>query len=646
MQYHLNGFKGSENPLKLQFEGEREPDFQTSLPSEVDVFIVGAGPAGQLLGAQLAQFPDITTRIIETRPGRLENGQADGLQCRTVEIFQAFGFCQQVLREGYWVNESTFCSPGANNVGLKRTGRVPDTEHELSEFPHIILNQARMHDLWLETMKWSPTRLEPSYNRSLIGFNIPNSDGPVEVEVDHNGTREIIKAKYLVGADGSRSVVRKKLGLEMKGDFANQAWGVLDCLAVTDFPDVRLKCSIHSAEAGSILIVPREGGYLVRFYIELDKLQPNERVLSLGITSDVLIKRAQAILKPFTFEVKHIAYWSVYEVGQRLTDRFHDVPPGKDRNPRVFIAGDACHTHSAKAGQGMNVSMADAFNLGWKLAAVLHGTTDPTLLRTYDQERQTVAQTLINFDRRFSRMFAAKPKAKNKSDNDQVPNGQSNLEYVDPAVFQDFYVQQGRFTAGLQTEYPSGLITSSDKSHQYLASGLKIGERFHSAQVLRLADAKPIHLAHVMVADGRFRLVIFGPNTCDPRFKDSPFFHLCTFLDQELIPTFTPKGHDIDSVIDVRAVIPQSRTSVELQTLPSILRPKKGKFGMVDYEKVFTDEPSYNFGGGGFYRKRHINAEEGCAVVVRPDQHVAGIWPLDERDALKGYFGGFLKVQN
>ena len=80
MQYHLNGFLGSSDPLKLQFQGQ-EPDFQSSLPTEVDVLIVGAGPAGQLLGAQLAQFPDITTRIIESKPARLEQGQADGLQC-------------------------------------------------------------------------------------------------------------------------------------------------------------------------------------------------------------------------------------------------------------------------------------------------------------------------------------------------------------------------------------------------------------------------------------------------------------------------------------------------------------------------------------------------------------------------------------
>ena len=98
----------------------------------------------------------------------------------------------------------------------------------------------------------------------------------------------------------------------------------------------------------------------------MDKLDANERVASRNITVDRLIAAAQRILQPYTLEVKEVAWWSVYEIGQRLCDKFDDVPDDEvaSRVPRVFIAGDACHTHSPKAGQGMNVSMQDAFNLG------------------------------------------------------------------------------------------------------------------------------------------------------------------------------------------------------------------------------------------------------------------------------------------
>lgn len=646
MQYHLNGFKGSGDPLKLQYDGDVEPDFQTSLPEEVDVLVVGAGPAGQLLGAQLSQFPNITTRIIESKPGRLQQGQADGLQCRTIEIFEAFGFAERVLKEAYWVNETTFWSPTEDGKGLRRTGRIRDTEEGLSEMPHVILNQARMHDLWLDAMKWSPTRLEPSYSRQLKALHIPeNQDERVEVTVEStdpasNGREEKIKARYVVGCDGSRSMVRRSLGLEMKGDFANQAWGVLDALVVTDFPDLRLKTAIHSASEGSILIIPREGGYLARFYIEMEKLKQDERIASRNVTAEILIERAQRIFKPYSFEVKHVAYWSVYEVGQRLTDHFDDVPKAErqSRNPRVFITGDACHTHSAKAGQGMNVSMNDSFNLGWKLASVLRGFADPKLLHTYSEERQAIAKLLIDFDRRISKMFAAKPK-NNAGDDDN--------DAVDPAVFQRYFERQGRFMAGLETTYQPGLLTTGEPSHQNLATGFEIGTRFHSCQVLRLADAKPVHLGHVMNADGRWRIVLFGDNTHSPTDASSPFSKCCTFLRNDLLPKYTPAKSDIDSVIDVRAVIPQSRQSIDISTLPEILLPCKGKFGIQDYEKVFTDEESYGFGFGQIYKNRGINAEKGCIVVVRPDQYISSILPLSDKahGMLESFFGGFMTRQ-
>jgi phenol 2-monooxygenase len=646
MQYHLNGFDGCEDPLKNQFKDTQEPDFQSSLPKEVDVLIVGAGPAGQLLGAQLAQFPDITTRVIEPRPGPLQQGNADGLQCRTIEIFEAFGFSERVLKEAYWVMETTFWSPAEDGKGLRRTGRIQDTEDGLSEFPHVILNQARMQGMWLDAMKWSPTRLEPSYNRQLESLNIPK-EGPVDLIVErrdegHQGEKEHIRAKYVVGCDGARSTVRQSLGLEMKGDFANQAWGVLDALVETDFPDLRVKAAIHSAEEGSILIIPREGGYLARFYIELDKLKQDERIVKKNITSDILVERAQRIFKPYRFNVKHIGHWSVYEVGQRLTNHFDDVSTAErdTRSPRVFIAGDACHTHSAKAGQGMNVSMNDTYNLGWKLASVIRGQAHPKLLHTYSAERQAIAQHLIDFDREISRQFAAKPKA---ASSEVSRNSNNDTDSVHPAIFQRYFQRKGRFMAGLETQYKSSLIIASDTQHQHLATGFPIGERFHSAQVLRLADAKPVQLGHIMKADGRWRIILFGSSSPPPLDSTSQLTKTCAWLEQTLIPRFTHPSADIDSVFDVRAVLQQERKTLDVADLPEVLLPHKGKFGIQDYEKVFTDEASYGFGFGEIFKEREVS-RDGCVVVVRPDQYVSAVLPLggEAFGPMAEFFGGFM----
>ena len=224
----------------------------------------------------------------------------------------------------------------------------------------------------------------------------------------------------------------------------------MDVLAVTDFPDIRLKAAIQSAHDGSALIIPREGGYMFRIYIELDKLAENERAASLHITPERLVAAARRILHPYSLDVKEVAWWSVYEIGQRLCDRFDDVPDDSAAgvHPRVFIAGDACHTHSPKAGQGMNVSMQDAFNLGWKLAAVLRGLAAPELLRTYSDERRAVAHELIDFDRKLAAMFSAPPEDPANPDSDGV----------DPAELQRYLTQQLRFTAGVETRYRPSII--------------------------------------------------------------------------------------------------------------------------------------------------------------------------------------------
>ena len=97
------------------------------------------------------------------------------------------------------------------------------------------------------------------------------------LDPSQEGQIETVKARYVVGCDGARSTVRKSIGRALHGESANHAWGVMDVLAVTDFPDIRLKSLIQSASQGSILIIPREGGYLVRIYVELDKLDPGTR---------------------------------------------------------------------------------------------------------------------------------------------------------------------------------------------------------------------------------------------------------------------------------------------------------------------------------------------------------------------------------
>ena len=621
MQYHLDGFQTGD-PSVSKATSNTSSD-------QVDVLIVGCGPAGLTLAAQLAEFSEITMRITERKSGPLEVGQADGIACRSIEMFEAFGFAEKVLKESYWVNEVGFWRPNPDGSGLHRADRIQDVEDDLSEMPHVILSQARVHDFYLEHMRNAPTRLVPDYNRELI--SVTQTDDPdYSVTAVYNcleaeGKTETIRARYIVGCDGARSVVRESLGYPLKGDAARQLWGVMDVLAITDFPDIRLKAAIQSESHGSILIIPREGGYMVRMYIELAALHGDERAADRNVTSDMLIAKARDILAPYTLDVKEVAWWSAYEIGQRVCDAFDDVPDEQRsvRDPQVFIAGDACHTHSPKAGQGMNVSMADTFNLGWKLAAVLRGQAKPSLLHSYSEERCAKAKELIEFDRDMARLFSAKTK---------------NAE--EAAQFQSYFKKHGRYTAGVETRYDSSAITGDDQ-HQSLATGLKVGMRFHSAPVVRLGDGKPMQLGHVLKADGRWRLMAFA-GASDVGQSGGDIAGLCAYLADDAaspVVRYTRAGTNIDSIIDVRAVFQTSHHDMMLDTLPDMLLPRKGRYGLMDYEKAFCPDLKT---GPDLFDLRGIDGAKGALIIVRPDQFIAKVQPLDDFEGIAQFFDGVL----
>jgi phenol 2-monooxygenase len=638
MQYHLNGFQPGDPDVHPAAPGHRVPG--SPLPSEVDVLIAGTGPAGLCLAAQLARVPQIRTLVVEPKLGPMEKGQADGISVRSMEMFQAFGFADKFKREAVWINEATFWAPGAASP-LGRVARVQDVPDGISEMPHVLINQARVHDMFLDLMRHSPSRLEPDYGLKVVDLVVdPHaSEYPVTVTLEHTapgreGQTTTVRTNYVVGCDGARSAVRRAIGGALHGDAAHQAWGVIDLLAVTDFPDWRMKSFVRSQDHGTLMVLPREGGHLVRLYVEMDNLGEHERVADRGLDAKDIIAKAQRILQPFTLDVKEVVWWSIYEIGHRLTDKFDDVPADQvaTRTPRVMLAGDACHTHSPKAGQGMNVSMGDTFNLGWKLVSVLTGRADPALLHSYSGERRAAAQGLVEFDHQWARVVGARGA-------DDDASGAPGL----PRVAQAF-VNNLPFTCGLTIQYEPSALTGP-ATHQHLAAGFEIGKRLHSAPVVRLADARHMHLGHCIEADARWRLFVFAP-AGDDGTSGGPVATLCDWLEHDTgspLCRHTAPGEDIDAVIDTRAVFQQGFRALEFGAMPTLLRPRVGRYGLCDYEKVFCADLK---GSDDIFALRGIDRAAGCMVVVRPDQHVAHVLPLVARDQLAAFFAGVLRVRD
>jgi phenol 2-monooxygenase len=276
----------------------------------------------------------------------------------------------------------------------------------------------------------------------------------------------------------------------------------------------------------------------------------------------------------------------------------------------------------------MNVSMQDAFNLGWKIVSVLRKRSPSSLLHTYSAERRAIAKELIDFDREWSTMLAS-------------THGEGGG--ADPAKTQSYFVRHGRYTAGTATHYRPSILTG-EGVYQHLAKGFTIGKRFHSAPVVRLADARLIHLGHVVKADGRFRIIAFA-GAGDPAASTSVIRQLCDFLAKSRespIRKYTRRGEDIDAVIDVRAVFQQAHRELAIEAIPDLLLPQKGRFGLHDYDKIFCVDTK---GGNDIFAMRDIDREAGCLVVVRPDQYVAHVLPLDGYKQLTAFFDGFMLPQ-
>lgn len=650
--------------------------------SNTDVLIVGAGPAGHMAMTWFARC-GVKARIIDKRPDSRFIGQADGLQSRTIEVFQSFGFGDRAQKEAYHMLEMCFWEPDANG-NIVRSNRMPDSTIGISRFQQSVLHQGRVESFMRESVKkWSKDTLKierPVQATSLkVDESVPESDTnayPVTVTVKHmkedvaavnqygakianglfrafdgdgngekEGEEETIHAKYVIGCDGAHSWVRRSLGIEMKGESTDYVWGVMDGVPITDFPDIRSRCAIHSAESGSIMVIPREHG-MVRLYIQLAQvpIDPEKsRIDRSKITPELIMDNARKIFSPYKIEMKFVKWYTAYQIGQRVATKFSDP------NHRVFITGDACHTHSPKAGQGMNVSMMDSYNLAWKIGHVVRKLAPPEILNTYETERKKVAQELIDYDYKLSRLFSGKPAVAGKSENG-----------IDTKEFHDYFEKGNGFASGTIVDYrPSILVDKPEVKYlgegegdeayySPLATKAPIGRRLDTVQVMTQCDTKPVQLADVMPSDGRWRIVYFSGDIVNNSqlMKNAQAISDVLTSSDSFVKKYTPATCMPDSVIDVLMVHASGRWDLEWNTIPEAFRPVD-PYGRQDYWNVFADDKPYHFPHGHAYEKFGINPSKGALLVLRPDGHLAKVSEasVDGLKEIEQFFGSVLLEQ-
>ena len=503
MQFHHHGYVSGE-PRVLDADGTGI-DRPTELPDEMDVLIVGSGPAGMLLAAQMSQFPGVTTRLIERREGRLVLGQADGIQPRSVETFQAFGFAERIVAEAYNIACMNFWGPDPENPqNIIRTARTEDYAFKISEFPHLIVNQARVLDYFAEAAAYGPGRIAPDYGVEFHGLTV-HEDGeyPVEVRVRHTtgalaGQERTVRAKYVVGCDGARSGVREAIGRKHVGAFSAHAWGVMDVLVNTDFPDWRTKCAINS-EAGNILHIPREGGYLSRMYIDLGEVAEDDDHRVRQTPIEEVIRKANAILHPYTIDVKQVAWHSVYEVGHRVTDKFDDVDVDQAARP-------ACLPHRRRVPHAQREGRPGHERLD-------AGRVQPRL-----EARASVLSGLqpglapVDL---LGRAAAGRPAAHRLRPRVVLAHGAQAGGDLRPQRAGDLLPRHGRVPLGVHDPVQRVDDRPARDEHQSLAPGFPIGKRFKSVEVVRVCDGNVVHLGHHAKADGRWRIYAFADRAAE-----------------------------------------------------------------------------------------------------------------------------------
>ncbi|OAX36141.1 hypothetical protein K503DRAFT_793556 [Rhizopogon vinicolor AM-OR11-026] len=594
------------------------------MPEEnhVDVLIVGAGPAGVMCGNALAAA-GINVKIVDQRQSKVTSGQADGIQTRTIEVLQSYGLGERLLKEGYRVQMFAFYNPGSDG----RTGRAPAVTTPTARYPFaVMLNQGAIESMFIDSMTEhgltidrpvAPASIELSNDSEQLADPLSY---PVKVTLDlldTPGTQEIVHARYVVGCDGAHSWVRKALGITMDGEQTDHIWGVIDIIADTDFPDIHNGSVIHST-SGSCLIIPREGD-IVRFYIQLSDSDVSDpitgRVDKNRMSTEKLLEVARKIMHPYKIhEPKMYDWWTVYIIGQRVASSF-------SVNQRIFIAGDACHTHSPKAGQGMNASMNDTHNLVWKLVQVLRGRAKISLLETYELERRKFAQDLIEFDRKHSSLFTGKQRIAGNDD------GLSHEEFRSA-----FKINSG-FISGIGIHYASSAITNG--KHQRCAPHLIIGERMPPQIFVCAADACPCEIQDMLPSDTRFKLLFFVGYLTEERARE-----LDALSDEMRDPSCFlqkygyPMEGTVQSMFSIITIVSGDKEDVEFTRVPTLLRPH--------WSNVLLDDTDVTRSlGGGAYKRFGIDPSSVTLVIIRPDGYVGMIAPASALEDVDSYFAAF-----
>lgn len=467
-----------------------------------------------------------------------------------------------------------------------------------------------------------------------------DSEYPIHALVKHKFTNvtSTYKCKYLIGSDGAGSVTRRVLGISSDTSDADDVWIVADMQLETNFPDQRRRSHVRTP-TGALMLIPSAGGWN-RIYTQLSPAEVanlggvdrNQQAKSESILMqtewndtellEILKTRFKEVMAPYSGEIKGLHWVSQYRIRQRCINSFHD-------GSRVFLMGDACHTQSPKAAQGLNISMMDAYNLTWKLALVLQGALQPQVLDTYNTERLQIAQELIGFDRRIAQLYVKKEF-----------QDKNNTE-----LYKEYYKAHG-FTAGVGLQYnPNPLVKAEVETPiaQDSLEPLTPGKRLLTPTLTRHIDGSTVQLLDDLPSNGRFHLFIYA----GPAFSKSTLASCAAHLQSPSSPLtrYSSPTSPSWAFENIRHTSPKNAgRTVDLFLIHT---DNYYSYGISDLPAPFP-EWSYRVyadADGKAHKDVGVDPDVGAMALVRPDGYAALVTGLDGGAEVTEFMDRFMVVR-
>ncbi|WP_454803487.1 FAD-dependent monooxygenase [Mucilaginibacter phyllosphaerae] len=344
-----------------------------ALPQHTSVLIIGAGPSGLMMAAQLLRY-GVQPVIIDIKKGPTNQSKALAVQARSLEIYRQMGLIDKVLEGGKQVGGMAFNMNGKQLAAIS----LQDVGKTDTLYPFIHLYQQSKNERTL--LDYLTVACCPVYwETTLIGLK-QNKD-TTEVTLKNGDTTHTLTCNYIIGADGAHSTVRKQLAIPFTGDTYQHQFYLADVKLAGDMPTNNANLFLAKNGFAGFFPMPEEQAFRIVGSLP-DGLEDKE---------DLNLNDVLPGLKAVTatdLQVAETNWFTIYKLHHRMADRFSDG--------RCFLVGDAAHIHSPVGGQGMNTGLQDAYNLAWKLAAVVNGQIKESILNSYATERMPVAKDLLN----------------------------------------------------------------------------------------------------------------------------------------------------------------------------------------------------------------------------------------------------------